>query len=268
MKIINNFWKYTFTLILIFLVGFLYFQMKTGEDSLFDNTTTINPSEEEDLVIEVEPPRHPVPEIISNVNEKPDLIALPQLNESDEYLHLTLSGFLDDKFSSLIVKTRLIEKIVATIDNLPREYMNERMRPIGFKVSTFEVESQENLNGFILSTKNYVRYEVLVNGLSKIDINLLADTYLRFYPLLQEAYEDLGYPGSYFNDRVIEVIDHLIDTPEINDPIIVHRPYILYEFAHPDIEALSSGQKLLLRLGARNSSRVKQFLKEFRALIS
>ena len=146
--------------------------------------------------------------------------------------------------------------------------MNERMRPIGFKVSTFEVESQENLNGFILSTKNYVRYEVLVNGLSKIDINLLADTYLRFYPLLQEAYEDLGYPGSYFNDRVIEVIDHLIDTPEINDPIIVHRPYILYEFAHPDIEALSSGQKLLLRLGARNSSRVKQFLKEFRALIS
>jgi hypothetical protein len=158
---------------------------------------------------------------------------------------------------------------VATIDNLPREYMNERMRPIGLFVNPFEVESQENLNGFILSTKNYARYEVLVNGLSMIDMNLLVGTYLRFYPLFQEAYEDLGYPRSYFNDRVIEVIDHLLDTPEVNDPIIVHRPYAyLYEFAHPDIEALSSGQKLLLRLGAKNLSRAKQFLKEFRALIS
>jgi len=268
MKIINNFWKYAFTLIFIILIGFLYYQMKVGEDSLSDNAIIINPNEEEELVIEVVAPRHPVPEIVSDVNERPDLIALPPLNESDEYLHLALSGFIDGKISSVIVKTRLIEKIVATVDNLPREYMNERMRPIDVKASAFEVESQENLNGFILSTKNYTRYEVLINGLSKINMSLLVDTYLRFYPLFQEAFEDLGYPGSYFNDRVIEVIDHLIDTPEVNDPIIVHRPYILYEFGHPDIEALSSGQKLLLRLGARNSSRVKQFLKEFRVLIS
>jgi len=269
MKIINNFWKYTFTLIFIFIISFLYYKMKAGEDSLFNNATTISPIEEEELAFEVEPPKHPVPKIISDVNERPNLIALPPLNESDEYLHLALSVFIDEEISSLIVKSRLIEKIVATIDNLPREYMNERMRPIGLFVSPFEVESQENLNGFILSATNYARYELLVNGLSIIDMNLLVGTYLRFYPLFQEAYEDLGYPRSYFNDRVIEVIDHLLDTPEVNDPIIVHRPYAyLYEFAHPDIEALSSGQKLLLRLGAKNLSRAKQFLKEFRALIS
>ena len=81
-------------------------------------------------------------------------------------------------------------------------------------------------------------------------------------------YEDLGYPNAYFNDRMIDVINHLIATPEVNDPIILHRPHVLYEFIHPELEALSSGQKILIRLGSRNSIKVKQFLIEFKALIS
>jgi hypothetical protein len=101
-----------------------------------------------------------------------------------------------------------------------------------------------------------------------IDANELANIYLRFYPLFQEAYEDLGYPQVYFNDRVIDVIDHLLSAPEVNDPIILHRPHVLYEFIHPELEALSSGQKLLIRLGVRNSAKVKQFLIDFKTLIS
>jgi hypothetical protein len=107
-----------------------------------------------------------------------------------------------------------------------------------------------------------------VDQLAIIGASELADIYLRFYPLFQEAYEDLGYPDAYFNDRMIDVINHLIATPNINDPIILHRPHVLYEFIHPELEALSSGQKLLIRLGSRNSIKVKQFLIELKALIS
>ena len=42
----------------------------------------------------------------------------------------------------------------------------------------------------------------------------MAVVYERLYPLFQQAYEDLGYPGKYFNDRLVEVIDHLLQTPE------------------------------------------------------
>jgi hypothetical protein len=142
------------------------------------------------------------------------------------------------------------------------------MRPIAAIEDSFIVESQSGGNDFILSRKSYDRYEFLVDQLAIIGASELADIYLRFYPLFQEAYEDLGYPDAYFNDRMIDVINHLIATPNINDPIILHRPHVLYEFIHPELEALSSGQKLLIRLGSRNSIKVKQFLIELKALIS
>ena len=43
--------------------------------------------------------------------------------------------------------------------------------------------------------------------------------YARLYPLFQQAYEELGYPGRYFNDRLVEVIDDLLATPEPTGPV-------------------------------------------------
>jgi hypothetical protein len=38
----------------------------------------------------------------------------------------------------------------------------------------------------------------------------------------------------------------------------------MYEFADPDLEARSAGQKILLRMGAGNAGRVKAKLRDFR----
>jgi hypothetical protein len=43
---------------------------------------------------------------------------------------------------------------------------------------------------------------------------------------------------------------------------------VLYEYADPDLEALSSGQKLLLRMGNSNAERVKSALTELRTRIA
>ena len=42
--------------------------------------------------------------------------------------------------------------------------------------------------------------------------------YKQYYPLFQQAYVDLGYPEGYFNDRLVEVIDHLLATPGRDRP--------------------------------------------------
>jgi hypothetical protein len=96
------------------------------------------------------------------------------------------------------------------------------------------------------------------------DVDAIVDLYQRFYPLFQQSYERLGYPDAYFNDRLIEVIDHLLETPTPNEPIQLIRPNVLYEFADPGLESLSSGQKLLLRMGPANAATVKGVLIEFR----
>ena len=88
--------------------------------------------------------------------------------------------------------------------------------------------------------------------------------YLYYYPLIQTAYEDLGYPSAYFNDRLIDVIDQLLRTPVTSGQIRLVRPRVLYKYADPDLEALSAGQKVLIRIGPHNASRVKKKLRELR----
>ena len=89
-------------------------------------------------------------------------------------------------------------------------------------------------------------------------------TYQRYYPLFQQAYSDLGYPDGYFNDRLIVVIDDLLATPNIDGPLRLVRPHVLYQFADPALESLSAGQKALLRMGRENAAVVKGKLRELR----
>ena len=73
------------------------------------------------------------------------------------------------------------------------------------------------------------------------------------------------------------MIDQLLATPEPNGPLAVHltevkgpltseRPWVRYEFSKPEYEALSAGQKMLLRMGPDNERRLKAKLREFRSL--
>jgi hypothetical protein len=96
------------------------------------------------------------------------------------------------------------------------------------------------------------------------DTTVLANTYFRLYPLFQQAYEDLGYPGQYFNDRLVEVIDDMLKAPEIPGPIQLTQPKVFYEYADPKLESLSAGQKLLIRMGPANEAIMKAKLRELR----
>jgi len=87
---------------------------------------------------------------------------------------------------------------------------------------------------------------------------------VHFYPLFQKAYQDLGYPKGYFNYRLIEVIDHLLAAPDVPAPIALTQPKVLFEFADPSLEQLSAGQKIMIRIGPVNESRVKAKLADIR----
>jgi hypothetical protein len=52
---------------------------------------------------------------------------------------------------------------------------------------------------------------------------------------------------------------------EVKGPIASLRPWVRYEFADPALEALSSGQKILLRVGPVNERRLKEKLAQLRS---
>jgi hypothetical protein len=125
-----------------------------------------------------------------------------------------------------------------------------------------------------IGARNGDRYVPFVRFVDGIDARRAVAVYLRLYPLLQKAYEDLGYPGKYFNDRVVEVIDSLLATPTPAGPIAVKRFAAdggdssgLYVYVDPALETSPAGQKILLRMGPDNAAPLMAKLREVRALI-
>ena len=216
---------------------------------------------------ETREPLHPIEPITLTPGEG-ELVELPPLDESDSYFALALIDLFGPELEALLNDEGLIDKTVASTDNLTRSRVSEKIRPVG-RLSENFVASAAGSNGpFYLSPDNYARYDGLVNMLSGADVDAIVETYRRFYPLAQEAYTRLGYPDSYFNDRAIAVIDHLLATPEPEQPVRLVRPHVLYEYADPGLEALSGGQKLLLRMGPDHAARVKAVLSEIRTRIA
>ena len=196
------------------------------------------------------------------------LVPLPPLDDSDSYFLLALVDIFGADVEHMLVNEALIDNVVATVDNLTRSHVAEKIRPVGRLSDPFVVDTTDSDGIYTLNPDSYERYDLLVNLVARADLDFITETYRRFYPLFQESYLRLGYPGAYFNDRVVEVIDHLLSTPEPMDPIRLVRPHVLYEFADPDLEALSSGQKLLLRMGSEHAAEIKRVLRELRALIA
>lgn len=193
-----------------------------------------------------------------------ELVLLPPLNDSDQYFRLALVDLFGRPLDELLVAERLIERSVGSIDNLLRGRVAETIRPLGKLPGRFAVDGSSGDAGYYLSTRNYERYESLVKLLESVDLSELIDTYRRFYRLLNEAYILLGYPDAHFNDRVVDVLDALLATPEPEGPVELVRAHVLFAYRDPQLEALSSGQKMLIRMGNDRARRLKRVLQRIR----
>ena len=182
----------------------------------------------------------------------------PTLAQSDGPMREALAQLLGG--DALLQPERLVARIVVTIDNLPRRSVPARMLPLKPVPGAFETEG-----GTALGARNAARYAPYVRLVQALDAKACVDLYVRFYPLFQKAYAELGDPRGYFNDRVVAAIDDLLDTPELKEPPALARPGVLYQFADPALESRPAGQKLLLRMGSENAAKVKAKLREVRA---
>ncbi|MGQ0836514.1 MAG: DUF3014 domain-containing protein [Gammaproteobacteria bacterium] len=192
---------------------------------------------------------------------------LPPLAQSDPDVRDSLTRlFGGEAVEKLVVPDGLVRKFVVTVDDLARKKASVQSRPVAATPGTFRVAGTEDSP--TLDPQNYARYTPVVTLVQRAETAQLARLYLRFYPLFQEAYADLGREGAYFNDRVVEVIDHLLATPDVQGPIALVQPRVFYQFADPQLEALSAGQKLLIRMGPENAGIIKQKLTELRAQIA
>jgi hypothetical protein len=207
------------------------------------------------------PPPAAAAPAIKNPIVTPDDID-PNLSATEQVA--TLIG--TPRFESMFVPDDFVKRTVATVDSLARSDVASRMNPAKPPAGKFAPAGEGE--AVVLGAANYARYAPWVEMIESLDASSTAALYKRLYPQFQSAYDDLGNPDKYFNDRVIEVIDHLLSAPDAPATIALTQPNVFYEFADPTLESQSSGRKLLLRMGPGNAARVKAKLKEIRAHIA
>jgi hypothetical protein len=206
--------------------------------------------------------RNPLPEATGGA-----AAALPGLDESDPALHDGLADVMGKPSVDRFFRPELLVRhIVVTIDNLPRRHLAVELRPTKPLDGAF-IATGNDQQGTI-DTANFQRYVPYVQAVQALDMKRLAAFYVHFYPLFQQAYQALGYPNGYFNDRVVVTIDNLLAAPDITTDIAVVRPNVMYKFADSKLEDLSAGQKLMLRMGPANAAIIKAKLRELRAQLA
>jgi hypothetical protein len=204
--------------------------------------------------------QHTVP--VSADNSSP----LPELASSDATLVEVARSLFGEPGLQWLVPEQVVKRVVVTIDNLPRKKYAERQKPIKPVPGRFVVDGVDEQR--VIGAENAARYAAGIQLVQNLDMERVGAEYFRLYPLFQAAYRDLGYPDSYFNDRLVQVIDDLLAAPDVSGPVALVQPNVMYEYADAKLENLSAGQKALIRIGPANAAIVKEKLRELRAVVA
>ncbi len=205
---------------------------------------------------------------------------LPPLIESDAMVLESLSGALGEAtVMQFLVSEDLVSRFVASVDALTSRQVPGQVMAVQSLGGEFEASADMQPEGlilnaegdpipqFIMSPANFQRYSSQVEMFEAVNAEELFALYQYFSPLFEQAWAELGYPEGGFDERLVEVIDSLLATPEVQTPIRLIKPEAFYLFSDPELEALPAGQKVLLRMGSANAGRVKAKLREIRDLL-
>lgn len=262
------------------IVGGLYWWQQKQQQPAAVATAPPAPTPPADAAPETPPPapaepavKYPI-EPLAKAPETPEQPAIAPPATLDEAANAWAGK--QNALSQLVVDG-VAGRVVATVDNLGRPHVAPRVWPVHPTAGRFTVEQTDA--GPVLADENAARYTAFVKMVQGLDTPQGVAFYTQFYPQFQQAYEELGYPGQYFNDRLVAVIDELLATPEVEGPLLLElpeikdpgadtRPWVRYQYADPALQSLSSGQKMLLRMGPENRQALKLKLREIREAVT
>ena len=218
-------------------------------------------------------PKHPLEPLAEASSPQ----ALPGLDDAESVVREALAGLAGRSgVMTFLQPDGFVRRVVVTVDNLARPMAASRLWPV--HPTPGQLQRIVAGDAELIAADNARRYAPFVAFVASVEPSRAAAVYRRLYPLFQQAYAELGYPKGHFNDRLVEVIDHLMAAPEPAMPPAVRlvevkgevpstRPWVRYEFADEKLESLSAGQKIMVRIGNDHERRLKGWLAGFRQAI-
>ena len=206
----------------------------------------------------IEPVANPLPSLPPY--EKANVFIKEQLEEQ-HWQALNINA----KNLPALNKDFLLQRGVAFLDGLSKGLLQDKLLPFARPSQAFIADKQGQ--ALAMGSVNFQRYDVFTQSIVAIDSQQAAAFFHWTRPLLETAYGELGYPGEDLGGALLSAIDTLLATPDIEGSIVLKRESVRYQYADPTIEALPGAQKQLLRVGSKNSTLLKSWLRELRSAL-
>ncbi len=191
---------------------------------------------------------------------------LPPLDQSDEVVKAAFFGLKwQPGLAALFINEEMIRRFVVQVDNIAQGRLIAEQAL--FKGLSQDFSAKAKGQGYQLDKANYARYQPYLDLLESVPPEQVAALYKQFYPLLQAAYLELGYPDQQFDDRLQQAISLLLSAPEVSDEPDLTLPSVHYAFADAELEQLGQAQKQMIRLGQANQQRLKLLLVQYQAVL-
>ena len=211
-----------------------------------------------------------IPEVVETEIIEPEIEPepepLPKLDESD-----TLAIDKVKELSWLPTATKyinnkdLIRNFVTFIDNASRGDLAAKFSPIVSPTAKFSINEIEQ--EMYIDPESYKRYTPYVDTINSLNVDMAINALVFMTPLIDEAYMELGYDKGAFTNTLNQALAEMLQAPVIRNPIKVVAPSAMYKYADPQLEGLSDIQKLMLRMGPDNITKLRPKLQQIQGAL-
>jgi hypothetical protein len=208
-------------------------------------------------------PPSTAPQPLPELGAKPADVTVPPLDDSDPVVRdLVRQLTSNPTVAAWLATDGLIRNFAVALSNVSDGISPERHLRVLRPSAPFAVIPQGDR--LIIDPASYARYNNVAGAVGSIDADGAARLYATLKPRITEAYRDLGRPDTPVDQAVEQAIVSLLRTPIPGGPIVVQpgQRGIGYIFADPRLEALTSAQKQLLRMGPDNARTIQRSLRD------
>ncbi|MDB2313533.1 DUF3014 domain-containing protein [Luminiphilus sp.] len=250
------------TLVFILMTG------DYGEPTLPEELVIVQPPvEPAPTPIEAEAPAAPIAApVVTEV--QPKIPPAPVVSEEtgDQYARESIDAVNGGKaLAQFVAGDYVVERAVAIIDALRRGEVPYKLLPVGKPSTTFPIS--DNGLRVTLDTAGFSRYDGFVQWVGGLDTPALISLLNDYELIATQALTRMGVTDFDIRSAVLAATTQILSTPQVAVDAELMRREANWVYMDPELEALSSLQKQVLRMGPENAGIVQQKARDIRGAL-
>jgi hypothetical protein len=250
------------TLVFILMTG------DYGEPTLPEELVMVQPSVEPvPAPIAAQAPAAPIAApVVTEV--QPKIPPAPVVSEEtgDQYARESIDAVNGGKaLAQFVAGDYVVERAVAIIDALRRGEVPYKLLPVGKPSTPFPIS--DNGLRVTLDTAGFSRYDGFAQWVGGLDTPALISLLNDYERIATQALTRMGVTDFDIRSALLAATTQILSTPQVAVDAELMRREANWVYMDPELEALSSLQKQVLRMGPENADIVQQKARDIRGAL-